>query len=178
MYIAPSCTTSNNSFHMLHFEMMLVKTKHGDKRKRLKQVSTEATISYIVTFLRQVLPQILHHRNELKHFQSVVKDFCSQFNAVYMDMDYSENLTILMKKQPRSLYWTQEVYSIHSGISKSKNGKIYHRTISSKKKHDQVFTNIVTKEMMSEEDVCSHDLLFSDNCASQYKSGLHFHHLQ
>ena len=163
---------------MLHFEMMLVKTKHGDKRKRLKQVSTEATISYIVTFLQQVLPQILHHQNELKHFQSVVKDFCSQFNAVYMDMDYSENLTILMKKQPRSLYWTQEVYSIHSGISKSKNGKIYHRTISSKKKHDQVFTNIVTKEMMSEEDVCSHDLLFSDNCASQYKSGLHFHHLQ
>ena len=120
--------------------MMLVKTKHGDEKKSLKQVSTEATLSYLVTFLQQVLPQILHHQNELKHFRSVAKDFCSQFNAVYMDMDYSENLAIPMKKQPQSLYWTQEMCSIHSEIWKFKNGKIYHPAISSDQKHDQVWS--------------------------------------
>ena len=96
LFVDPNdpCTT----VQLEHFKKTLVKTNHGGEKKRLKQVSIEATLSYIVTFLQQVFPQILHHRNKLKPFRSVMKDFCSQFNAVYMDMDHSEKLIIPMKK--------------------------------------------------------------------------------
>ena len=47
-------------------------------------------------------------------------------------------------------------------------------------KHDQVFTNLVMNEMLSEEDAtnCDAIIIDSENCSSQYKSGLHFYHLQ
>ena len=52
--------------------------------------------------------------------------------------------------------------SIHSGITKTKNGKSYHPYISDSKKHDQVFTKIVMQEMLAEEDVESHDVIITD----------------
>ena len=102
------------------------------------------------------------------------------FNGVYLDLDFAENLTIPMKHQQQSMYWTQETVTIHSEISKSKDGKTYHPYVSDSKKHDQVFTNIAITEMLSKEDVTNSDVVIidSDNCASQYKSGLHFYHLQ
>ena len=80
----------------------------------------------------------------------------------------------------QSIYRTQETISVHSGISKSKDGKIYHLYLSNSKKHDQVFTKITIEEMLGEEDLNSGDVIIinSDNCSVQYKSGLHFYHLQ
>ena len=85
-----------------------------------------------------------------------------------------------MKEQPQSLYWSLQVVTVHSAISKSKSGKIYHPYLSDSKKHDQVFTKLAMEEILAEEDVASYDVMVieSDNCTSQYKSALHFHHLQ
>ena len=95
-------------------------------------------------------------------------------------MDFSENLTIPMKEQPQSVYWSLEQLSVHLGISKSKNGKAYHPYNSDCKKHDQSFSKLVMIEMLAEEDVSGADYIVvdSDNCSPQYKSGLHFYHLQ
>ena len=49
LFVDPNdpCTT----VQLEHFKKTLVKTNHGGEKKRLKQVSIEATLSYIVTFL-------------------------------------------------------------------------------------------------------------------------------
>ena len=85
-----------------------------------------------------------------------------------------------MKQQPQSLYWTQDTVTIHSGISKSKNGKSYHPYVSDCKTHDQVFVDLVMKEMLDEEDLTSPECIVvdSDNCTAQYKSAVHFYNLQ
>ena len=143
-------------------------------------VQVNADLKYIIEFISTILPIIIHHRNELKHFRSVVKEFSVTYQSIHIDMDYSENLAIPMKSQPQSLYWTLESVTIHSGIVKTKDGKSYHPYISDCKKHDQVFTNIVMNEMLAEEDVTNCDVIIidSDKCSGQYKSGLHFYHLQ
>ena len=97
-----------------------------------------------------------------------------------LEIDFSENLVIPMKEQPQSLYWTQDAVTIHSGISKSKNGKSYHPYVFDSKIHNQVFVDLVIKEMLNEEDLTSPEavLVDSDNCTGQYKSAEHFYHLQ
>ena len=82
-----------------HFEKVMVKNKHGEEKKHLKQISTCANFSFLVPFLTKTIPEIIHHRNELKHFRSVVGMFRLLFNAVCMDLDFSENLTIPMKDE-------------------------------------------------------------------------------
>ena len=95
-------------------------------------------------------------------------------------MDYSENLTVPMKSQPQSMYWALKAVTVHSGITKSREGKSYPPYISDSVKHDQSFTNIVINEMLADEDVSSYDcvVIDSDNCSGQYESVLNFHHLQ
>ena len=161
--------------HMEVFKHVMVSTKSGEK-KRLKAVQEDANMAFIVNFTSDLLPKIIYHRNELKHFRSVAKEFCQLFNTIYIDVDFAENLTIPMKDQPQSLYWTQQHLSVHSGISKSRNGKSYHPYISDCKIHDQVFSKNAILEILAEEDVtgCDYIVIDSDNCSSQYKSGLHF----
>ena len=80
----------------------------------------------------------------------------------------------------QSIYWTQKTVSVHSGISKPKDEKIFHPYISNSEKHDQLLTKIAIEEILFEEDLNSADVIIinSDNCSIQYKSGLHFYHLQ
>ena len=162
-----------------HFENVTIQTKGGEKQQ-LKQVTTEAYVHYLLDFISKFLCKLIHHRNELKNYRCIISKFLTSFNNVFLDLDFAENLTLPMKYQPQSLHWAQEVVTVHSSISKSKDGKIYHPYISNTRKHDQVFVKIAMQEMLSEEDVsqCDAIIIESDNCASQYKSGLHFHHLQ
>ena len=92
------------------------------------------------------------HRNGLQHFRSVVPEFNQLFHGIYLDLDYSENLTISMKEMVQSIYWTQETVSVHSGILKPKDGKTFHPYISNSEKHDQVLTKIAIEEILFEED--------------------------
>ena len=161
------------------FKSVMVQTKEGEK-KRLKLVQENANMAFIIDFINTILPNIIHHRNELKHFRSVVKEFTLLYSSINIDMDFSENHTVPMKSQPQSMYWTLQTVTVHSGITKSKDGKSYHPYISDSNKHNQVFVNIVMNEMLAEADVTNCDMIVvdSDNCSSQYKSVLHFYHLQ
>jgi len=105
------------------------------------------------------MPKLIHHRNELKHFESVVSVFHQIFYGVHLDLDYSENLTIPLKEMAQSIDWTQDTVPIHSGICKSKDGKTYHLYVSDSKKHDQALTKIVIKEMLGEEDINDADAM-------------------
>ena len=60
--------------------------------KHLKAVSTNTTLSFITNFISRILPEIINHRNHLKHYRSTVKIFKECFDTLYIDVYFSENL--------------------------------------------------------------------------------------
>ena len=70
-------------------------------------------------------------------------------NILQIDADFSENLSVPVKYEPRSMYWSHEQISVHSGITKLNGEKIYHPYFSDDKSHDVVFTDLAIKEMLT-----------------------------
>ena len=98
-------TATKVTVSFLHFEKVEIMTKRGVSKK-LKPVKSDATIFYIINFIENFLIKFVYHRNKLKHFRSSVNDFYNFFDSVNIDMDFSVNLTLLVKKQPQSLHWS------------------------------------------------------------------------
>ena len=160
-----------------HFQKTEVKNKYGDVIKRLQQVTTQASIEFLLAFGENMIPNVIHHRNHLKHYQ-----FQSHFKGVFIDIDFSQNLDVPVKFEPQSLHWTHEQVTVHSGILKTSDSDIkeYHPYISDDKKHDQQFVEVVIDKMLEDVNVqpSSHIIIESDNCSSQYKSTNHFESIQ
>ena len=126
------------------------------------------------------MKKIIHHRNQLKHYRNTIHTFKEQFDAVSIDIDFAENLTVPVKFEPQSLHWSHEQITVHSGILKCAGEKSYHPYLSNNKKHDQTFVSITIKEILNEArfEAGSYCIIESDNCTSQYKSAAHFYDLQ
>ena len=165
---------------MYHFKKMPYKKKNGQIVERLKAMKENANITFIIEFIDNILAKTLHHRNHLQHFCTVHSPFLELFDYAWIDVDFSENLSVPVKYKPQSLHWAQEQLSVHSGILKTKGNKSYHSYLSNGKVHDQVFVNEVLKEILNSadslEDV-STIIIERDNCSNQYKSAQHFHDL-
>ena len=138
-----------------------------------------ANITFIIEFIDNILAKTLHHCNHLQHFRTVHSTFLELFDCAWIDVDFSENLSIPVKYEPQSLDWAHEQLSVHSGILKIKGNKSYHSYLSYSKV--QVFVNEALEEILSSadslEDV-STIIIESDNCSNQCKSAQHFHDLQ
>ena len=52
----------------------------------------------------------------LKHYRSTHSRLLETFNCVYIDIDFSENLTIPIKYEPQSLHWYKEQVSLPTGM--------------------------------------------------------------
>ena len=112
---------------MQHFKMVETVAKNGKVSKRLTAITTNANLTFIVNFISEILSKIIHHRNHLKHYRTSIKLFKESIDAIcYLDVDFSENLTIPVKFEPQSLHWSHEQVTIHSAILKSLTGKSYH----------------------------------------------------
>ena len=178
-------TKSNNkeTVNMLHFVKRMEKTKKGKWVKRLKAEAVHANIPWVLNFIESFLPQIIHHRNLLKNYRTNIDTVMNAIdNVAELGMDFSENITIPVHKEPQSLYWggCKEEKTVHSGLSKSDGGKTYHVHISDDMVHNQAFVKIIMKDMLDHISVQPGDtvIMCSDNCTSQYKSSQHFHDLR
>jgi hypothetical protein len=164
----------------------VINNKDGKEVKKLVAVNHPVSLEYILDFIEKLLPNIIHHRNKLRLFRNTKKKFMQLFDNeensyVYMDVDFSENLTIDIKWEPQSLHWSKKQVTVHSGIVKSSDGqKTYHPYVSDSREHDQPFVYIAVKNMLltTEKNSANVILMESDNCSSQYKSSEHFHDLQ
>ena len=128
-----------------------------------------------------MLPNVIYHRNMLRLFRNVKHMFLELFTAVYVDVDFSENLTIGIKWEPQSLHWSKKQVTVHSGITKTVDGvKTYHPFVSDTLQHDQTFVHLSIREMLDATDLddANYIIVESDNCSSQYKSAEHFTDLQ
>ena len=92
--------------------------KKGKPAKRLAPVKEQANAKFLVEFMRNLLPDIIHHRNVLKLYRNIKATFLDVMGSVYMDIDFSGNLTIGIWKEPQSLYYSKKQVTVHSGIVK------------------------------------------------------------
>ena len=65
-----------------------VKNKQGQPVKRLTPVKSHANATYLVQFLDNLLPDIIHHRNMLKLYQATIKAFNTMISSVHIDIDF------------------------------------------------------------------------------------------
>ena len=85
----------------------VMKNKDGKEMKKLTPVSHQVTLEYLLQFLQNLLPNLIHHRNLLRLFRNTKRMFMDLFECVYLDVDFSENLTIDIKYEPQSRYWSK-----------------------------------------------------------------------
>ena len=80
---------------------------HKIKGGKVSEYLTETNMHYIIDFISDLLTNIVHHRNQLKKYRSIVKDFNDHFDSININIDFSENLTVPVKYEPQSLHWHQ-----------------------------------------------------------------------
>ena len=158
----------------------LLLNKNGKPVKRLVPKKIRASGKFLVHFMREMLSNFVHHRNNLRLYRNIKHTFLEQMKAVYVDTDFSENLTIGMKKEPQSLHWCKTQVTVHSAIVKFDDKKAYHPYISDSRKHDPAFITLSFKEIKFHTDVPQGVWIVweTDNCAPQCKSGEHFYDCQ
>ena len=147
----------------------------------MKSVLEKCNLSFIINFVSELLPDIIFHRNHLKHYRNSHSDIYSFYdNCIIIGADFAENLSVPVKFEPKSMYWSHQQVTIHSGILKVNGEKSYHPYFLDDRLHDSTFTDIAIKEMLASTYVQESDAIIieSDNCTTQYKSASHFFKLQ
>ena len=77
-----------------------------------------------------------------------MKDFYNFFESVFLDIEFSENLTLPVKHQARSLHWSYS-QRLSPVISKINGEKVYHAYSSHDCKHEKTFVKIVLDMLQS-----------------------------
>ena len=154
--------------------------KKGKEVKRLVPLKEKVDAKFLINFLEDILPEAVHHRNMLRLYRNTKHAFIDNLGCIYIDIDFSENLTVGMKWEPQSCHWNKLQVTIHSGLLIQNGVKVYHPYVSNCRLHDQVFVHQALQEMVSTIEVPEGVpmVIESDNCSSQYKSCQHFYHLQ
>ena len=88
---------------LMHFVLQETTRKKGELVKKLKSQVTSANISYILNFLSEFLPNIINHRNSLRHYRATIKEFYNSLEHVSIDVDFSESLSLGPKSSYDSL---------------------------------------------------------------------------
>ena len=169
---------AENRVKMVTFKKIKMINKKKQEVTRLKPVADKVNAKEITDFLETLLPNLIHHRNHLKHYRQTLPIFLRCYSQLQLDVDFSENLTVPMKNEPQSVYWCQEQISVHSGIVKENGEKSYHPYLSEDLVHDQRFSKTALLNMMDSAQKSEYVVVQSDNCVSQYKCGEHFADIQ
>ena len=158
------------------FKTAEYKKKNGEVGKRLELFNEDSNLEQISAFIDDLLPSILHHRNQLKNYRNTIKHLRDNIRGTFIDIDFSEKLKIPTQEQAQSQHWCEKTAIVHSGIMKEAGEKSYHAYLSDDVYQDQVFVNIVLDKMLEESKLEEGETLVieSDNCTSQYKSAEHF----
>ena len=88
---------SNTTVSLTTFVKKSYKTKKGEDKFRLEPESKKVDMNALVEFIQNMLPNVIHHRNQLKHYRSIVKLYKELFGCIEIDVDFSEKLTVPLK---------------------------------------------------------------------------------
>jgi hypothetical protein len=173
----------NVTVKMQQFRYEKYTTREGKEGKRLKAVSEDVNMETIIQFIDSFLTNFIHHRNHLKHYRSVIHELREQDDALWIDVDLSENLQVPVKEEPQAMHWSHEQITVHSGIVKVNGHKVYHPYLCAEKEHDQQTVATAINKIVGHSSILYTPtepniiIIESDN-AVQYKYTQHFHEIQ
>ena len=158
----------------------LITDDEGKPKLKITAVKEHMNAQYLMEFIEEMLPKFIHHRNQLRLYRNAIHKFYEMFDCAALDIDFSENLTLLYKEEIQSVYYSKKQLTFHSGILKCNGTKSYHIYISDSRIHDQSFVKLSVDEMVAKAGPLSFEkiIIESDNCGSQYKSAQHFFDMQ
>ena len=130
----------------------IILNKQGNPVTRLVPVQDHVNAKFLVNFMRELLPKLVHHGNMLKLYHNLKAAFLENLECTYIDIDFSENLTVGIKWEPQSLHWSKKQVTVHSGIVKVNGNKVYHPYVSNSRVHDQIFVKSALEEMIESTD--------------------------
>ena len=116
----------NETVPFTHFVTKPHKTKKGKEIMRLESDTINVNLEFIVKFMDLLLPNIIHHRNQLCNYRNTIHTFSNLFDSISIDIDFSEKLKVPLKYEPQSMHWTGVEVIVHSGILKNHGEKEYH----------------------------------------------------
>ena len=129
--------------------MIEVLSKQRKLCNQLTAVCNNVNTDYIITFISDRLAKTIHHRNHSRHYRTSSKVFKENVDTTYsIDVDFSENLTILVKFEPQRLRRCHQEVTIHSGIIISQSEKSYLPYVSDDRKNDQIFVHMFRKNVI------------------------------
>ena len=134
-------------------DRQMIMNKKKKPVEKLVAVKEQVNAKFLVEFTRNLLPNIIHHRNILTLYRNIKGTFLDIMQCVYMDADFSENLTIGVKQEPQSLHWTKHQVTVHPGIVKYSQEKAYHPYFSNSRVDDQPIAHQALREMISWTDI-------------------------
>ena len=156
-----------------------ISEKTGKETVKLVPKYEKLNLSEMISLIDEFV-DIIHHRNQLKHFCTVIPMINVSFaNTLCIDIDFSENLKIPVKWEPQSPHWHHDQITFHSGIVKVNDYKYYYIHTSEDRNHDNVFVDEVLLQMIEDSPSTTKTVLINgDNCSNQYKCIQHFSKLQ
>ena len=127
----------------INFQYFITKEteKNGITKKRLVAESRSVNLSFIIDFIDDLLPKIVHHRNLLSNYRSAYPKVLQSLSTAEISIDFSENLVLTLPQEIQSMYWGQAKTSVtvHSCLVKYEGKKQYHPYFSDDLTHDQCF---------------------------------------
>ena len=91
---------------------------------------------FLLYFLEYIAPSIIYHRTLLTLYQNFKTSFFDHLDCEYINIDFTENLTIDIKWEPQSLHWSKKQVTVHSGAVKTIKTIVYYPHISNSRMHD------------------------------------------
>ena len=115
----------------------------GNSRK-LQLIETPMTSSEIILYIESKLKKFIQHWNDAKHDYLFWKRWNAEIdlsaNAI-LTVDFSENLSLPIYKEPQTMYWVRKQISLHCGVGMFQEGEdvqiIYFGHVSEDREHDQ-----------------------------------------
>ena len=96
---------------------------------KLEAIHTMKNLERITEFVSELLPNIIHYRNQLKNIRTITNSFREHHEAAFIDIDFSKKSKIPIKFQAQSQHWNKRAVIIHSGILHIQGVKSYHAYI-------------------------------------------------
>lgn len=108
-----------------------------------------------------------------------IKEFDQALNP-FLVIDFAENLSLSIYKEPQSMYWVRKQISIHSGVGTDDGNaqKIYFGHISEDRTHDQSYILLSAEDAVSQLPAHLLSLVLRSDNASNFKCAEAFHDMQ
>ena len=187
------CQSWSSNFQIIksHIERSKIQNLKGFVRfeysedHKLDLVQDPMTASEIVLYIENKLKKFVLHSNDCKRDYLLWKKWTAEFDRTVnpiLVIDFSENLSLPIYKEPQSMYWIRKQVSILCGVGsfQAQDGtmqKIYFGHVSEDRNHDQGYILLSLSDALTVLPVRNTLILRSDN-ASNFKCAESFYDMQ